>query len=53
MEVVEPEFEILHVTKAIGLALHGLDFVVQAFQRPIGYFVGVIPEQSLHAGQHR
>jgi len=53
VEVVEPEFEILHIAKAIGLALHGLDFVVEAFQRAIGYFVGVIPEQSLHTGQHR
>jgi len=43
VEVVEPEFEILHVTEPIGLALHGLDFVIEAFQRPIGYFVGVIP----------
>ena len=53
VEVVEPEFEILHVAEAIGLALHAFDFVVETFQRPIGYFVGVIPKQSLHAGQHR
>ena len=52
VEVVEPEFEILHVAEAIGLAFHGLDFVIEAFQRPIGYIVGVIPEQSLHAVQH-
>ena len=53
VEVVRAEFEVLHVTEAIGLSLHGLDFVVQAFQRAVGDLVGVIAEQSLHAGQDR
>ena len=32
VEVIEPEFEVFHVSEAVGLALHGFDFVVESFQ---------------------
>ena len=53
VEVVESELEVFHVTEPIGLPFHGLDFVVQAFQRAVGYLVGVVAEQPLHAGKYR
>jgi len=53
VEVIEPELEVFHVTKTIGLSLHGLDFVVESFQGTVGDLVGVIAEQSLHTGEYR
>ena len=47
VEIVKPKFEVLHVAEAIGLPLHGLDFVVQASQRAVGDLVGIIAKQAL------
>lgn len=44
MEVVESELEVFHVSEAIGLALHGFDFVVETIQGTVGDFVRVLAE---------
>jgi len=54
VEVIESELEAFHVSEAVGLSLHGLDFVVEASQGTVGDIVGVIiAEQSLPAGEYR
>ncbi len=44
VEVVESELEVFHVSEAIGLALHGFDFVVETIQGTVGDFVRVLAE---------
>ena len=38
--VVEPELEVFHVPAIVGLTLHGLDCVIEAFQKTVGVLWG-------------
>jgi hypothetical protein len=53
MKGIDFEVEELLVTVSVGLAFHGFDFIVGAFQRAAGYGVIVIVQEAGMIGAKR